>query len=329
MNREAPIPHDEAVSLLPDFVRDRGPIASRSGVEAHVEACEECRGLVETYRRVSGALRAEGSSEPLGHLPASDIVSCAVNPGAVPPADAERITFHLRDCLPCREEVEVTRGADRATRSVVLAPPARIAAFPPAHWKSPAFGALAAALLLGVLGYPAFLGLVRLPEVRSEVESLRAALNADRQTLGTLQASVEAMRDRLRGLGSWTGAVDLVVLEGPARSLGQEPTVRIETGQPFALVGVLPPRPAGDAGSAAYLFEIDAPAAPSGPSGGAPAWSAQMTTAQIRARLARDGMVSFLIPADSLSTGRHVLRFRRAGDPREADLLRAPFVVAR
>lgn len=331
MSRDAPLAHQEALPHLPDFVCGRVPVGLRPGLEAHLEACEECRGLAESYRRVAGALGAEAAAEPTGHPSGGDIVSYAAHPDDLPRSEADRITAHLRDCPSCAEEVGITRRADRATRSAALGRRAPLAVFDPGRWSAPAFGSLAAAIVAGVLGYPVFLGLVRLPEVQSEVETLRTAMEADRRALGGLQSSLDEMRDRLHGLGSWTGPVDLAVLEGPARSRGPEPIVRIEAGQPFALVGVLPPLPAregklaGGGQEAAYLFEVlDA-----GPPAGTPVWSARMTAAEIRARLDRAGVVTFLIPADLLPPGRHQLRFRRAGAVGEADLLSAPFTVAR
>lgn len=269
--------HDCARLELADLVTGRLPAEKAVAVQAHVSECDECRGLVETLRGVERAFAFHGEALLGEHPPAADIERYAVRDRDLPSVAAAAIAAHVRSCDSCRYEVTVTRRVHRETESWW----GRLLAFlsEPLSGNPRMVLVPAAAILLLALVYPAYLGLVRLPQMTRQV-----------------------------GAGQeWHGGVRFLTLAAPRRS-GQEPTgeVRLRPGQPFLPVLVeadldqTPPRPdrivrvvlrAGDNG--AVHWQTDLPAGE--------IWDPDL------------GSVSLLLPATSLVPDTYSLTLTWAG----------------
>src|SRR5712675_1833041 len=91
--------HDEAAAILVDALPGRLTPAALARVGGHLEACEECREVLETIETLRGEAR---------HLPVARIVELAAG-GAGDP--------HLATCAPCAEEVAACRAALAGARA--------------------------------------------------------------------------------------------------------------------------------------------------------------------------------------------------------------------
>jgi hypothetical protein len=286
--------HDSAVVLLPEYLEGRLGERERVAVAAHCVACDECRDLTDTYGAIAASLRGRAAAASEDHPTSDRIVAFAIGPGNLETEVSAAIVAHLRGCPDCAREVETTRQADERTRARFrLVPGTRLVRM----WGgwSPNFrAALAAMIVLVVLGYPAYLGLTRLPWTAEELR--------------------EATR--------WSGPIDLIVLDSAERGDGPLDTLTIASGQPYVLVGVLPPLPAAAAGVDRFRFTIE-------PGPGEVIWAAEVTASEIRTRLDSSGVISFPVPAAILRPGRYELVFSRPDTPRVEALLQVPFEVIR
>lgn len=112
--------HDQVKELLPDFALGLMDAAGREPVQAHLDACADCRAELQTY------------------LHAGDALALAPEEAEVPPGLADRVAAAVRE----RVQPPVA-----ATEPMTLRQTTRIV---PGPWRAIAVGAAAAAFLLAV-----------------------------------------------------------------------------------------------------------------------------------------------------------------------------------
>lgn len=318
--------HEEALALLPEFLQGGLAEPTRSAVASHRAACDECRALSDAYVVIAASLRHSGPAPAArasadGVHPASAlIVAYAVDPAGLDPGESSVIATHLAACSRCSEEVETTRQAHQATRPTVVPFPGNLLGAATGVGRPDLRAAIAVAAVLVVLAYPAYLGLGRLPRLREEAGELRAAQGAAEREIEELKSSLDDARERLRRESAWTGPVELHVLEGPARGAGGLSPLRVAKDQPFLLLSVLPPVPAGVPDRAPLRFAIFA-------SDDRVVWSADLAISETRRRLKSSGVLTFMIPAATLPPGRYTMRIFRPGEPQGRTIFQAPFEV--
>lgn len=320
--------HDEAAIFLPELLRGGLHDSVRSDLAAHLAACGECRTLAVTYDVLAEALGRGGAEAPgrdgeevsTGHPHAREIVAYALEREALPAAEIERIAAHLSSCRSCVRDVEMTRGAHDETRRGSILPfaPARLAAL-----RVPVVRAAmaAAAAVLVLLGYPAWLGLARLPRAARDASDLRAANEAVGREAAELRSSLDRTTANLRAVTSWSGPVALNVLESPARGAGESKVLTVRPGQPFLLVAVQPAIPAAAGPQDTFRFAI-------GREREEPLWSDDLTVARLRDSVRLSGVVTFAVPADRVPPGSYRLTATPLGVRPGPPVLDIPFEVA-
>jgi hypothetical protein len=308
--------HEEAALLLPELLRGGLSPTARSSVADHLAGCEECRALSATYDVLSATLKRAQAAGFSGHLSSHDIVIYAVRGVALSSQEEERISTHLRGCDTCRADVELTRRADRATRTGGVLPFVLRPLF--ASGTSARAALPAAAAVLVVLAYPAYLGFRRLPDALRRAEEQSAARGAAERQADDLRASLDRTTADLDALSGFGGAVDLNVLESIPRGGSAARIVKLRLRQPFVLVSVLPNLPPAARAEDVYRFSIDR-------SGGPSLWSDEMTVAQIRDRLRSAGVITFAVPAKHLAPGKFRFQVKPSGPAAGPPILEVPF----
>lgn len=155
--------HEEAKLVLADLVSGRLGPEEAGRVRDHVASCAECRETAATLSAVGEEVRAHGQALFEPHPTSDEIVRYAMGKDELAAGDLARIGAHLRACPTCSHEVKVTREA----ASSATAWWRRLAGWfvSPAMAPAPALRIAAVALLV-IMVYPAYLGLVKLPQVR-------------------------------------------------------------------------------------------------------------------------------------------------------------------
>jgi hypothetical protein len=290
--------HDEATNVLVDRFLGRADPSAREAIDAHAGTCEECRGALETLTVLAGR----------GHPSSERIVDLALGAGAGFRAGGDPDLRHLDDCPVCAAEVSACRESVAAARAI--GPSDRASRWPGRMPFIPT--TLAAALILAILGYPAWLGLVELPKAqrlaeagaRSEALELRDALSHDRATPPTETGGGVGLAlylDVTRGTGarslalpSGGGVVTLLFEVEALKRAADTDAIRIEVRD-----------------RAGHL-----------------AWSRETTAGEVRgARGADDALVAVLVPARALEAGSHTLGVKKVTREAAITLLWAPFDV--
>lgn len=312
--------HEDVASLLPDLHRGELEGAARREVETHLGSCEKCAALDLTYRTLNAAIKASAQSPD--HPSVDEIVLYAVRRDRLNDETVRRISTHVDGCRTCAEELRRTDLADasavqfRATGGVGRS---RSAARAPRGIR---ILALAAAILLAVLLYPAFLGIFRFPELRQRVDSLTATtarLESEARDLGQSLESVRTMPDRLQ---EWSGALQLNLLSSTLREAGARPRVTVVDDQPFVAFGVeidLPQKIPADA-SVFFRFTDEH---------GEIAAEIELSAAEAQHAIRSAGVVTVLVPSKRLPDGSYRFEVIRADVPDAGRILRVEFDVAR
>jgi hypothetical protein len=306
--------HDDAVPLLPGWREGRLEKDLAAEVAAHVDSCGECPSLVEAYDTLRTSLDLSGADRS-GHPSVEEIVAYAM--GRAGTEDAARLEAHLAGCERCSVEVRAVRQAEeeagRAGKVVPFLP--RRAAAPSRVWR---WANLAAVLVIAILVYPAYRGLVSPPDLSRRVQ----ALEQEQERLAAEAAERDEALRRAEASRDWGGAVDLPLLSGAFRGEDVPPTtVTIRPDQPFAVLALdLAPPPRGS--RAIYRFGIvDAEARF--------LWKHQMGATDLEDQMRRSGVLVLAVPAGLLPAGRHTLRVTSDPVTGPDPLLTAAFLVVR
>jgi hypothetical protein len=227
--------------------------------------------------------------------------------------DQQAFEDHLAGCHACADQVlRYTQGLERISAQALQA--GSSTGWPGGFldvWRPALPAAIAAGMVILVLGYPAFLGLYRLPRVESQP-----------RTLSRAAADARARLEEQPRQATHRGFVGVHFLTRPARGGAGVETIVISAGQPTVYIGVpLDPFdiPSGDD---TYRFEVG--------SAGRTVWSSVLTGAKVRAYLdSEQGAVILVSPACDLPAGDYELTVRRGDGPGSEVIFGKRFAVAR
>lgn len=153
--------HDEIRDLLLDYCGQDLSADQTTEVEAHLNDCEECRDQVILLRFLEQHGRLVGENLAGRHPSAREITDFALEEGDLGPESRKLISSHVQGCDQCGEFVAFARQV----RDLPDAPhsegtPGRghVSGVPEPWYRRPIWNFAAAALLLLML-YPAYLGL--------------------------------------------------------------------------------------------------------------------------------------------------------------------------
>ncbi len=283
--------HEQASLLIPDLVAGRLAGEQAAAVERHLGECAGCRDTAALHRSFRGEIESFGEHLFSDHPPADLLVAFALASARVGGGDSAPIGAHVRACPTCQVEVASIRGAESRADAwwQGLAEALRQRELP-----GP-IPALVPALLVLLFVYPAYLGVVRLPQVRLEREK---ALE-----------EIEALRDNPPGAGSWTGGpVSSLTLPSDPRGGGDTlstpiPAVRLRAGQTFQPVRIAV-EPFLWPADRIVVVTLRAAAAPAG------LWSLRARVADLWD--AADEAINLLVPVTKLKPGDYVVEI---GEP--------------
>lgn len=282
--------HDEASLFLPDLAGGRLERGRADAVESHTRECAACRDALELHRRIAAEVSSHRGALFEDHVAPTLLVEFALDPAALPNSERARVAAHVGACPTCRREAAAVRKAEADATSPwrALAGVLRGGALP-----AP-IPALVPAMMVILLAYPAYLGVVRLPQVVRECDLAHERLA---QLGGTGAGSS----------GAWAGGpVSALNLAPPARGddepPAEPPSIRVHPGQRFQPVRVefdLSRSPGDDrlivalraAGEENARWQIESSAAA--------LWDAA------------DEAINLLIPAERLAPGEFVLEIRQ------------------
>jgi len=287
--------HEVAAPMIGDLLHGRLRGETRNEVLSHVTSCEECRGMSETYGLLSEALCDHGDEHPS----AEEIVKYAFAEDQLSPEERDRIAEHVLGCDLCASELETTNQAE--AELIAESSPAQDEPATSFDRRSMLAAAIAAAVVLVVLAYPAYLGLFEVPRIDNRLAALEA------ETIGR-EASI------------WSGPLDLNILQAPVRGAGDPiVAVHLAQNQPLALLAVEPGLLEEYVGAGAVFVDIrDA--------SGRSIWSWEFTESQVLNTAS--GLVTVLVPAENLASGDWTMAVSR-GAGRAEPVFDAPFRVTR
>jgi len=224
--------HADVLALLPDLLHDRLEEDAAESARSHLAGCADCSTAMETLEMLTG-------TGETAHPISSEVVAFAVRPDSLDKDVRGRLETHLRACPSCAEEATATRDADRAAMANERQGAGTVPFRKRSSWRSAWPGLAAAAALTLLLGYPASLGLFRLPRVAEERDALQRS-EADRNR------EVEALRQRLAAMAAspqaakaWGGVVIPVPLSSTTRGAGDSlPQVASREDQPIVFLAV-------------------------------------------------------------------------------------------
>ena len=219
--------HLEARALLSDLLAGQLDDAGATGAWEHIAGCPECREVLPVVFQVRSAVAIRGPAVFSPHPPAETLVQFALADRELPIPDVARIGRHVRDCAACNRAVEITRDADAATASWYSAPfmvnPGRAFARIP---RAALVFVPALAILVLLLAYPAYRGIVRYPELRRT----HAAAARD---LARLESEEQKLRAELArrsapvAARAWAGPTRLLFLPATMRGTAAVPGVAL------------------------------------------------------------------------------------------------------
>lgn len=289
--------HEAAAPLIGELLHGRLSSGIKSEVLDHVTSCDECRSMSETYAVLSEAW----SDETLEHPSSELIVGYALGEEALDEEVRDRIATHVLACELCAGEIELTSEAEaELTRD---SRPSRERPTETLDRRWFIAPAIAAAVVLAVLAYPAYLGLFEVPRINDRL----AVLEAERT---------------YRAAPAWSGAVEMAVLQSPVRGAGdQVQSIELAATQPYVPLAVVPGTLDEYAGTETVYFDIR-------DSDGRLTWSWKLGENELRHRVQRGGAVALLVPSEQLPTGQWTLAVSR-GPNRAEHVFEAPFGVTR
>ncbi len=292
--------HEEARTILSDLLAGQLEDEEAASAWEHVATCIECRQVLPVVFQVRSAVAIRGPEVFSAHPPAEDIVLFATaDPELSTPALA-RIGSHVRGCPDCLGAVELTRRADAATGP--SRKPVRDVARVP---RSVLMFAPGLAIVVALLAYPAYRGIVAYPQLQRShgvmTRDLARLESEQRELRGEL-----ARRVNERKTQSWAGPMRLLFLPATTRGTPSEPVVEHATGRLYQPI-VIQHRP----------FEGDRPEGTIEVSvlggGGEKVWSEQRPVSDWWD--SAHASLVLLVPASVLEPGRYRLEIRREGEP--------------
>lgn len=286
--------HEEAQRLLADRSHGRLAEAVQRDLAAHLSACGKCGSLSETYEMLRASLATAAVAE---HPTSEEIVAYALRSGDLTGEDLARLAAHARACDPCAGEVAAVAEADAAAGSLGGRPPSGFLRF--LLRPGPAAALTAAGLLL-VMGYPAFLGLVRLPE-------LRRAQQEAQDRVAALTGELDGARRSLQEFADWDGPAQWLTLRRPRRGEAPRNLISLQPDQPYLQVAVRPLLGEEVQDDARFLARIE-------DEDGREIWAAELRASQIREHVAADGVVVLPVRSALLPPGGY--RFRLVSSER-------------
>jgi len=312
--------HDEARLLLAELPRGRLDEKTRSELQAHEAGCDECRALTGAYVLFSSALGDEAGGRTDAHPSSEEIVSFALRAESVAAETFTRVATHAGRCVACSGEIETVRKAEESIqpRLVRLAKSSlgRFLMVPQQRFAA----ALAAAVVILVLGYPAYLGLHRLPRIAAETEGLRQAKDLAEGQVRVLNSELDQTRQRLGRAIRWAGPAQWIFLKEQRRGDRPAEPIRLREDQPFVLIAVQPRLPGSAKNADSCRVEIRS-------ENGDVSWWSDLTIAQVREDLTAFDVVTLPVPATSLPPGDYELRILSGEGPDGVPLLNAGFSI--
>jgi hypothetical protein len=290
--------HEAAVPLIGELLHGRLSSNIKSEVLAHVTSCDDCRSLSETHAVISEAWH----DDTLEHPPSELIVAYALGEEVLEERVRDRIATHVLACELCAGEIEVTSQAEAELTGDSRPSRERPQETLDRRWLiAPA---IAAAVVLTVLAYPAYLGLFEVPRINNRL----AVLEAERTH---------------RAAPAWSGgAVEMAVLQSPVRGAGDEiQSIELAANQPYVPLAVVPGTLDEYTGTETVYFDIR-------DSDGGLTWSWKLGESELRQRVQRRGVVALFVPSEQLPSGQWTLSVSR-GSNRAELVFEAPFSVTR
>ena len=312
--------HEDAVLLLDGLVVGDVDPEVVGALTSHIASCETCRELTGTLEILSPTGAPAGAAV---HPESDEIVAYASGPSGLGVDALTCIAAHLKGCETCRSEVDTVRRADAAAlrgdpilagRTLLGAAGAR------RSWNA---AVLAAAAVVLILGYPAYLGLRRYSETVRAARSGEARereVGEENRRLRDRIADVEAGRAKKTEPASAFGPVVLNFLKSPLRGTSPAiPSFKV-AGRSLPIALDLDPRTIAR-GPERYRFEVV--------SGSEVRWSIELAGTEVRDYLdSPQGAVILAIPADALGSGAYLFRVVSAGGAGRP-IFSAPFKVDR
>ncbi|MFN0150083.1 MAG: anti-sigma factor family protein [bacterium] len=279
--------HDDALRFIPDLAAGRLDAARAADIEHHAAACPACGEALELHRRIAAEVSTHRGALFEDHIAPTLLVEFALDPAAVSSADRARVAAHVGACPTCRREAASVRKAEADATSAWRSAVAWLGG---GAWPAP-IPALVPALMVLLLAYPAYLGVVRLPQVARECDLAREQLSA------------------LGGSGAgWLGG-PVLALNLPAPARGDEedppalPVIRILAGQRFQPVRI-EYDPSTAPAAAPLIVTLRAK------DDERARWRIESTAAALWD--ASDEAINLLLPAERLGPGEFVLEIHEA-----------------
>ena len=230
---------------------------------------------------------------------------------------------HLAGCHACSRRVNaLVDGLRRLEQDAAREPEAAGRAWIPA-WGAPAV--LAAAVVVLLLGYPAFLGLRRLPRLEQERGELERR-NVETRAQYERALSDQETRTRTEIEEKWQaslfGALNEVHhLSRPVRGGASGDVLTLRGDEMLVILGV-ELEPADVTDGAMYRFDIQRP-------GGEQVWSAELSGRQVKGSLRSVGEILLPVPAEQLPAGNYEMRVAGPIGAGAKDLLAKRLTVVR
>ena len=292
--------HAEAILLLPDLVQGRLVLGQRREVQAHLSRCPECRELLGTYTDLGAALDDRPkTADP--HVASAELVSFVLGPDDLDAADRLRVVSHLEVCSGCRADAQAVRRTEASLRSEAQPEEAgwfaRLGAYFQTAWQ-PALAAAAIVVALAV--YTAWIGLVRAPALRRDLDRALTQERALSDRVASLGAELGRLQSRPSELPE--GLYAPTTLRAGLRGAGETPTVEPAEGDQLAELAVELAPEGLVATRGRHRIEVVR-------GDGTVVWSDVVEVARLRNLVrAADGVLHLRIAAEKLPPGRYEFR---------------------
>ena len=282
------VDHDQAKLHLSDLIHGDLDEPLQAKVLVHVQGCADCAQLRNSYAILRTGI-PESERNHREHPSSTELVDHAFDPGRFSGGAGAGILRHLRQCASCTGEWRAVKGAVRhsARKDLIR----MIFTLREPLWTPMRTALATAVVVIVLLGYPSFLGLVRLPQL---VDDARRSARTDSQ--------------------QWEGPAEWLLVEGTTRETHGPLSVELNRSQPYVLLALQPDLPQDARASASYRVEIrDA--------SGRSVWSTDLRASEIDDSLRRFDVVVLPVPVANLSAGLHELTMRSLTEPDVPPLL--------